>query len=104
MLTASRFDGQVAFSHGLANVVVNDAADLDAEEETIRRQVQRCAPGANAATKAILLASATLEGEAMKRYAGEHFARCMLSEEGREGIAAFLDKRQPQWATRGTGT
>jgi isohexenylglutaconyl-CoA hydratase len=98
MLTAARFDGQVAFNYGLANVVVNDAAGLDAEEETIRQQVRRCAPGANAATKAILLAAATLEGEAMKRYAGEHFARCMLSEEGREGIAAFIEKRKPRWA------
>ena len=98
MLTAARFDGQVAFNYGLANVVANDAAGLDAEEETIRQQVRRCAPGANAATKAILLAAATLEGEAMKRYAGEHFARCMLSEEGREGIAAFIEKRKPRWA------
>ena len=104
MLTASRFDGQVAFSHGLANVIVDDAPDLDTEEETIRQQVRRCAPGANAATKAILLATATLDRETMKHFAGEQFARCMLSDEGREGIAAFLDKRQPQWATSGTGT
>lgn len=98
MLTAAGFDGQVAFNHGLANVIADDAAGLDAEEEAIRQQVRRCAPGANAATKAILLAAATLEGEAMKRYASKHFARCMLSEEGREGIAAFIEKRKPRWA------
>jgi len=98
MLTAAHFDGQAAFNLGLANVIAEDAAGLDAEEESIQRQVRRCAPGANAATKAILLAATTLEGEAMKRFAGEHFARCMLSDEGREGIAAFLDKRKPQWA------
>ena len=98
MLTAARFDGQVAFSYGLANVITDDAAGLDDEEETIRRQVRRGAPGANAATKAILLAAASLDREAMKHYAGEHFARCMLSEEGREGIAAFIEKRKPRWA------
>jgi len=98
MLTAARFDGQAAFKHGLANVIADDAAGLDAEEESIRRQVRRCAPGANAATKAILLAAASLDPEEMKHYAGEQFARCMLSDEGHEGIAAFIEKRKPRWA------
>lgn len=98
MLTAARFDGRAALDLGLANLIVENAAGLDAAEEDIRRQVRRCAPGANAATKAILLATGSLDEEAMKRFAADRFAECMLGDEGREGIAAFVEKRKPRWA------
>jgi len=97
MLTAAQFDGETARELGLANEVVDDAAGLDAVEREIRRQVLQCAPGANAATKEILLAAGKLEGEAMKSFAAERFARCMLSDEGREGVSAFIEKRKPRW-------
>ena len=42
---------------GLADYVVDDAAGLDAIEADIRKQVLRCAPGANAVTKEIALAT-----------------------------------------------
>ena len=29
---------------------------------------------------------------------GYAFARCMMSEEGREGVASFIEKRKPNWA------
>jgi isohexenylglutaconyl-CoA hydratase len=35
----------------------------------------------------------------MRRFAAERFARCMLSDEGREGVAAFIEKRKPNWTT-----
>lgn len=97
MLTAARFNGEVAKELGLANEVVDDAAGLDAVEQEIRRQVHQCAPGANAATKEILLAAGELKREAMKNFAADRFARCMLSEEGREGVSAFIEKRKPRW-------
>jgi isohexenylglutaconyl-CoA hydratase len=78
--------------------VVEDAAGLDAAEQKIRRQVRQCAPGANAATKEILLVTGELERDAMRHFAGERFAACMLGDEGREGVAAFMEKRKPGWA------
>lgn len=98
MLTAARFDGVEAKSLGLADEVAESEEGLDAAEAEIRKQVKRCAPGANAATKAILLAADRLDREALQKLAGERFAECMLSEEGREGIAAFIEKREPQWS------
>ena len=98
MLTAARFDGERAKELGLANQVVEDAADLDVVEQKIRRQVRQCAPGANAVTKEILLATGKLESDALRRFAGERFAACMLGDEGREGVAAFMEKRKPEWA------
>lgn len=98
MLTAARFDGRTAGAIGLADHVADDAAGLDAFETEIRAQVGKCAPGANAVTKEILIASRQLGREAMLDFAAEGFARCMLSDEGREGIAAFVEKRRPSWA------
>lgn len=97
MLTAARFDGEEAMQLGLANQVVETAAELDAVESGIRRQVLNCAPGANAVTKEILLAAGDLDRKEMRSFAADHFARCMLGEEGREGVAAFIEKRKPGW-------
>jgi isohexenylglutaconyl-CoA hydratase len=98
MLTAARFRGDEALSLGLADFVVSDASALFEAEARIRKQVRGCAPGANAVTKDILLASRHLDREAMLDYAAAGFAKCMLSDEGREGIAAFVEKRKPSWA------
>jgi len=99
MLTARRFDGAVAQELGLADEVVNDADGLALAEGRIRQQVARCAPIANATTKEILLATTELDRESLKEFAAQRFAAGMLGDEGREGIAAFIEKRKPRWAT-----
>ncbi len=98
MLTGARFTGADAASLGLADFVVADAAELEATETTVRKDVMRCAPDAVAATKEILLATRRLEPDAMMDFAADRFARCLLSDEGREGIASFVEKRKPKWA------
>ncbi len=98
MLTGARFDGREAGRLGLADFVAEDAAGLDAVEADIRKSVRRCAPGANAVTKELVLKAPLLPRDEMIALAGGRFAECMLGEEAREGIAAFLDKRKPSWA------
>lgn len=98
MVTASRFDGEEAGRLGLADHVVADAAGLEQVEADVKKQVMRCAPGANAVTKEVLLATRYLERDAMLDFAAKGFADCMLSDEGREGVASFLEKRKPIWA------
>ncbi len=71
---------------------------LDEAEQKIRTRVMRCAPGANAMTKELVLATARLEPQAMLDLAVERFAEGMLSDEGREGILAFIEKRKPSWS------
>lgn len=97
MLSAARFDGAEAQRIGLADYVAEDVAGLDAVEAELRKGVKRCAPGANAATKDILMKTRTLSGAEMRAYAGRGFAKAMLSDEGREGVASFLEKRKPRW-------
>ena len=97
MLSAARFDGAEAKTLGLADYVAEDVAGLDAVEAEIRKGVKRCAPGANAITKDILLKTRELSGAEMRAYAGRGFAKAMLSDEGREGVASFIEKRKPRW-------
>ena len=95
MLTGARFDGTEAVRIGLADEATDD---LDAWEARMRKGVLRCAPGAIAATKALILESGRLSRDEALDRAGESFARCLLSDEGREGVASFLEKRKPEWA------
>ncbi len=98
MVTASRFDGEEAGRLGLADYVVDDAAGLDQIQADVQKSVMRCAPKANAVTKAIVLATRHLDRDGQLDFAAKGFAECMLSDEGREGVASFLEKRKPAWA------
>jgi isohexenylglutaconyl-CoA hydratase len=95
MLTAPRFNGLDAGKLGLVSTVVADAEALDAEEAELRDALRRCAPGAVAVTKDILLRQAEDDSIAT---AARAFAGCILSEEGREGVTSFFEKRPPCWA------
>jgi len=97
MLTASRFTGTEAPQYGLADHVVADAEGFKEVEAEIKKGVMRCAPGANGLTKRILLATPHLDREGQKDFAADTFATAIASDEGREGIASFLEKRKPRW-------
>jgi isohexenylglutaconyl-CoA hydratase len=98
MLLAQSLTAQEALETGLVDRVVADAAAMDGELEGICRQLQRCAPGAVADTKALILAIPALSREEQMQRAAENFADRMVSDEAREGIASFLEKRKPHWA------
>jgi len=98
MLTGARFSGADAGALGLADYVADDDNGLTAIESDIRKSVRRCAPGANAKTKEILLAAQRLNADEMMDFAANGFAACITSDEGREGIASFIQKRKPKWA------
>ena len=52
----------------------------------------------NAMSKEIIFASQTLLGKEIIDFAAKGFAEAIIGEEGREGIASFLEKRKPHWA------
>ena len=53
---------------------------------------------ANAATKRLLQANKELGPQEMIHYAGTLFAEAVQSDEGREGVASFLEKRKPKFS------
>ena len=59
----------------------------------------QAAPGAQAAVKELIHTVAFRPAENMREYTAETIARRRASDEGREGMSAFLEKRKPRWQT-----
>jgi len=97
MLTGARFKGEEAVKLGIAHGVASDVEDLDAQCAAILQQISACAPGANAVTKGILFETLRSPRPEALDFASQGFAQCMLSSEGVEGVAAFVEKRKPYW-------
>ena len=102
MLTGARFAGNEAVEYGVAHILVSDAEEMEAQCQAVLRQINYCAPGANATTKAIIFESLRQPRAAALDFASQGFADCMLSDEGREGVAAFVEKRKASWTENNT--
>ncbi|SIQ92734.1 enoyl-CoA hydratase/isomerase family protein [Aquipseudomonas alcaligenes] len=97
-LTAARFDGTEALRLGLVHFCEGDDQALVDRLAECLQQVRQCAPGANAATKALLLATETENLAGLLDRAAGQFAEAVLGSEGVEGTMAFVQKRKPKWA------
>jgi methylglutaconyl-CoA hydratase len=102
-LSGERFDAAEARRIGLVHEVV-PAEGLEARVEAIVGEILLAAPGAVARTKASLLgANGWMLDEAAMAPLAEDSWRQRASEEGREGLSAFLEKRPPGWAPPKSG-
>lgn len=99
MLTGARFQGEDAVQYGIGHILAEDSADMEAKCAEVLAQIALCAPGANAVTKSIVFEATRRPRSEALDFAARGFAKCMLSEEGREGVAAFVEKRKPKWAS-----
>lgn len=96
--TAESFDGTFAERIGLVQYTVEDEAALRPMMEHLSELAMAAAPGAVADAKALVQHVAghkiddTLAKETARRIAARR-----ASAEGREGLAAFLEKRKPEW-------
>tara|TARA_R110002096_G_scaffold144429_1_gene301357 strand:- start:686 stop:1504 length:819 start_codon:yes stop_codon:yes gene_type:complete len=100
MVTAERFDGSRALALGFADFTAPNVEELEAIEAEIRSRVLRCAPGAIAETKELIRQLPALGREDAIEAAADNFARRMKTDEAKEGISAFFDKRPAKWAAR----
>ncbi len=98
-LSGERIEGIEAARIGLADFVAEDAIALDARLLAVLQGIARCAPGANAATKALLQECAQVELGPILDRAAQAFARQMRGE-GAQGVAAFRDKRDAPWVEK----
>lgn len=97
-VTGGRLDAATALRLGLVHAVV-DTANLQVELDTVLADILACAPGALAATKALMAQARLREPQDLVQHAAAVFSRAAQGPEGLEGIAAFMQKRKPQWAT-----
>jgi enoyl-CoA hydratase len=94
-LTGETFDAATAERIGLITVA---ATDLDAEVEAIVEALRACSPQGLAETKPLTAAAALDRFDHGAHAMQKLSARLFGSEEAREGITAFLQKRPPRWA------
>jgi methylglutaconyl-CoA hydratase len=95
-LTAELFDAHRAQELGLINYVVSEA-ELDAKVNERIEQLLQAAPGAQTAAKELIRTVAYQPKEAVRQYTANLIAQLRASDEGREGMSAFLEKRKPSW-------
>lgn len=96
-LTAEAFGADTALAIGFIHAV---ADDLDAQVAAWLAALLECAPGAVADAKALvqLVANQPIT-DALRAETARRIAARRASDEGREGLAAFFEKRRPAWAT-----
>jgi len=103
-LNAERFDAGRALAIGLLQEVV----PMSALDQQVDRQVEmllRAGPVAAAQCKGLLFRVAGLDVTRQLQLDQENarlIARLRVSAEGKEGLAAFLEKRPPAWAQKET--
>jgi len=97
-VTGARLSGAEAREIGVAHLVAADAAALEAAITREINHILRCAPAAVAETKRLMRSAAgPTPLQALLDAAAESFVAALRGPEGREGAAAFIEKRKPAW-------
>jgi methylglutaconyl-CoA hydratase len=101
-LTAERFNAVEAHRIGLVHEVVN-AADLDAKVAELTDALVSASPNAVRACKRLVQDVAERDiNEALIAQTVAGIADIRSSEEGKEGVQSFLQKRKPNWVSTKT--
>ncbi|MCG8443534.1 MAG: enoyl-CoA hydratase-related protein [Caulobacterales bacterium] len=84
---------------GLVTGLVDGVEGFDAEMERLSKLAFETAPGAVAAAKALVrdVAGKPVD-HGLLRHVARAIAQRRASEEGKEGLSSFLEKRKPSWA------
>jgi methylglutaconyl-CoA hydratase len=98
-LTAEVFDAQEALRIGMLSALV-PANELDASIEALLKHLLAGGSGAHARIKDLVhdVAGRPIDDE-LKGDTARRIAEIRASEEGKEGIASFLEKRKPKWSS-----
>jgi len=97
-MTANIFDADYAAHAGLIDMVLPEGAVEDFVEMMVD-SLTTCAPGAMGDAKRLVNDVAGQEiNHRLLEETAKRIARARVSEEGQEGVRAFLDKRPPSWA------
>jgi methylglutaconyl-CoA hydratase len=95
-LTGARFDAARAREIGLVHAVVPEG-ELDRRVETFVREISSSGPVAIGAAKRLIRELWPLSASEAQDVTSEVIASRRVSEEGQEGMKAFLEKRRPGW-------
>lgn len=96
MMTGKRFKGNEALKWNLVNHIYKNGEDENPLNE-ILKQFESSAPGAVKETKKLITTVLEKDVDEGIEFTSELIAKLRASEEGQEGMAAFLEKRKPKW-------
>ena len=95
-LTGKRISARKALEIGLINEVVSQKK-LKEKEEEITKLLLSSGPEAIAACKELIYKVPGMSFKEVKTFTAQMIANLRISQEGQEGMAAFLEKRRPKW-------
>lgn len=99
ILTGEPLSAQRAFDLGLVSRLV-EPGRADDEAMALAEQICRAAPLAVWASRKVVLAAAYADDDTLKQMTNAEFAAIMASEDTKEGLTAFIEKRAPDWKAR----
>ncbi|UCH39305.1 MAG: enoyl-CoA hydratase [Gammaproteobacteria bacterium] len=99
LLTGDFISAENALQYGLVNEVV-PAGELEAATEALARKIAARSALAIRLGKEMFYRQLTMDLSDAYAYAAERMACNMDSEDAREGIDAFIEKRKPDWKGR----
>lgn len=97
-LTAEVFDAAEALRLNLLHAILPDQAALEAEGARLAALIARNGPAAITAAKRLVEEMDRPLDDDLIALSARRIADIRASDEGREGVAAFLEKRRPSWA------
>jgi isohexenylglutaconyl-CoA hydratase len=95
-VTGGKLDAEAALRLRLVHAVHASGA-LDHAVAAVLADILQCAPGAVAATKALIAKARFHTPASLVQHAAEVFSAAALGAEGLEGTTAFLQKRKASW-------
>jgi len=96
MLTGERFDAAAARRYGVVQHVA-PVAELDAKVEERVQALLAGAPGAQRRTKELLFRYGELAWQEYRASLPRTLAEVRATDEAKDGLAAFFEKRKPKW-------
>ncbi|MDT5362636.1 MAG: enoyl-CoA hydratase [Mycobacterium sp.] len=96
-VTGERFDTAEAAAIGLITLAADSAEMMDAQVAALIANIAKGSPQGLAASKALTTASILAGFDRHAKELAKQSAALFVSDEAREGMLAFLQKRPPSW-------